>query len=104
LVVSVHRDDSLPALSQNYHSWKQVDNRTPNLEKQRWTPEYEGHIVMGQLIPITENLNSIEYDRVNADMGIVSKDICYIRGQVKPDNEEILFHTKNIQGTQAVLI
>lgn len=105
LTISIHRNDSLQELDYaNPDAWKrQVDAATSLTGILQWPPEYEGHIITGQTVSGEEEGN-IDYSKLSADMGFVSKNIRYIRGQMKTNDGQALFYTKDIFGSQDVVI
>lgn len=106
LIISVSRNDSVMKMPVvNKDLWKQqVGSTTPVFSKKEWSPEYEGHIITGQTILTSEEAQLFDYTQMAADIGFVSKDIRYIRGQMKTDDGKALFYTKDIFGSQEVVI
>ncbi len=99
-VISVSRCDSLTPVgktSVNKQEWLKQVTDTSSSFSGKWTPEYEGHIITGKIIAdvMTNNLLS--------NIAFIGKDICYINGQINPDNKNIYFYTNGIYGTQEIV-
>lgn len=100
LVVSVSRDDSIAYLPEmNKQEWiKQVKNSSPIPQSPQWLPEYEGHIVSGQIIPKPE----IAEDLI-PNVSFVGKDIRYVNGQIVSNDGLTDFYTTGVYGRQQVV-
>lgn len=85
LTVSVFRYDSIASQDlPDAASWrKQVQSATPVRIPLKWLPEYEGHIIEGRVIPLSDDIKSVNPEILKATLGFVGKDIRYHHGQVE---------------------
>ena len=83
LTVSVSRNDSLVTLPPLEEStWRKQVTATPGTFSGKWIPEYEGHIICGQIeSPTGETLKQVQNEPISADIAFVGKDIRYVQGQ-----------------------
>lgn len=104
LIVSVSRNDSLVILPHHEESvWRQQVTSTPGTFSGQWVPEYEGHIIRGQIqTPEGETLKQIQNKHVSADIAFVGKDIRYVQGQVDVEGNT-RFYTSNIFGINDIV-
>lgn len=91
LAVSVFREDSLtvPAMQKN-----RLPGAVAHFSAE-WIPEYEGHIISGEVPDKTG-------EEIKADIGLLGRDVRYIQGQVMPD-KQVNFYTGKVYGKQDVV-
>ena len=76
---------------------------TPGTFSGKWIPEYEGHIICGQIeSPTGETLKQVQNEPISADIAFVGKDIRYVQGQVESGGNT-LFYTSHVYGTNDVV-
>ena len=104
LTVSVSRNDSLVTLPPLEEStWRKQVTATPGTFSGKWIPEYEGHIICGQIeSPTGETLKQVQNEPISADIAFVGKDIRYVQGQVESGGNT-LFYTSHVYGTNDVV-
>jgi len=103
LVISVSRNDTIEMLNPlNKANWQeQLQSSSSLLSEIQWAPEYEGHILEGQITGSgSEIKREINYDLLSADMGIVGRDIGYTKGQIDSQSGRASFYTSKIYGIQ----
>ena len=95
LVVSVSGVDSIASVyAPEVYSLKKTQGKA---WADKWLPEYEGHIVTGQLSPKAKDIPLI------SNISFVGGDIRYINGQPDPDGETVSFYTNGVYGPQEVV-
>ena len=102
LTVSVIYNDSIASFPIDPAEWtKQVSTASASSIGKKWLPEYEGHIIQGKIIPLTDE-NKIEEDhtRLTSTLSFVGKDIRVTSGEIDPSAKEITFYTEGVYGNQ----
>ena len=96
LVISVSRNDSIAGVPEmNRQEWlKQVTQLFPF--SGQWLPEYEGHIITGQVVPEPK-------ERLLSNLSFTGNDIRYFRGQDNPQKGTVNFYTAGIYGKQQIV-
>lgn len=104
LTVSVVRNDSIYSASPTYKTnWaRQVKEAKPLSTPQTWLPEYEGHIITGEIVSLSDNQRTIPA-QLKTSIGFVGKDIRYTQGQKIPNQNLSYFYTGDIYGKQEVV-
>jgi len=105
LSVSVSGSDSVVYFSGNDkrdYAGNNLFATSSSIHSEEWIPEYEGHIIMGKIIPPSEN-TQVNYEFLTSNLGFLGKDIRYIQGQNNPANETAGFYTGEIYGRQEIV-
>jgi hypothetical protein len=98
LVISVTGIDSTVLVQDvDKQEWlKQVT--TPAVRfSQQWTPEYEGHIITGNIVP------KPTWQQLTGGIAFVGKDIRYMNGRINPQNWAVDFYTTGAFGKQQIV-
>ena len=97
LVISVSRNDSIAFVHEiNSQEWLKQVRDTFRFSNQ-WIPEYEGHIITGNIVP------KINEQQFLTNISFAGKDMRYIMGQLNPQNGTANFYTAGIYGKQHIV-
>lgn len=105
VVISVVRNDSityLPPVDDNYLSTL-VSGISPIKLPCQWLPEYEGHIITGEIVTLAgEKEKVINTNSFASSIGFAGKDIRALFGRIRSDNT-IFYYTEDVYGKQDVV-
>lgn len=104
LVISVSRNDSvtsIPGVDKNKWVEDVRAAHTSGIGSQ-FLPEYEGHIISGNVVPLNENSSLVNAGSFYTTLGFVGRDIHIYAGQVSPDNT-VNYYTEEIYGPQEIV-
>ena len=97
LVISVSRNDSLVFVPEiNRQMWLKQVKDTYSFS-QNFTPEYEGHIISGRIVP------EVFEKQFRTNISFVGNDIRYFMGQLNTKNGTVNFYTADTYGKQHVV-
>jgi len=97
LVISVSRNDSIAFVPEiDEREWLKQVADTFRLSGQ-WLPEYEGHIVLGRMVPAPQE------QQMKSSVAFVGNDIRYFNGQINLQNNTINYYTTGIYGKQQIV-
>lgn len=104
LAISVHRDDDAAYVPTNTKQTILTNLSATAAMSQTWIPEYEGHIVTGRIIPISEDkIEETDYNFLSSTLGLVGWDLRMAQGQMNPDNETFNYYMGKLAGRQEIV-
>lgn len=105
LVISVVRNDSVAWLSPVADDYLHtlVGGISKSGFSHQWLPEYEGHIITGEVVTLAgEKEKVIDTNTFASTIGFAGKDIRTLFGKVNSDNK-IFYYTEDVYGKQEVV-